>query len=377
MDNFLRVAIISDMHCRPTCSPTTTYLHTDIMRQPALKHPIQALIDLRLEADIILCPGDITDQIDPQGLVTGWSYLEEIKESFKAPILAATIGNHDVDSRQKWSSNPFDFIKRLKANYPVGEAMAKNFWNDNFCVLDQENVQLLIFNSSYSHNSSNAAKVSDIEDHILENMKKELKKLETKKIRIAMCHHHPIQHSNLSYRDEDSLNKGDKFLELLEEFDFHLVVHGHKHEPKIRYINSLTVFGAGSFSSLQNVRDIAGNNFFHLLDIHPIQKKGKITSWVYSPTQGWRQQLDTQFPCFTGFGYQTNLSDLAITIRNWLLAKGQDVINYSNLIIDFPDLQYLIPIDQEKLNSILLKTHQIEFIPSLINNPKVIAKQIS
>jgi predicted phosphodiesterase len=380
LSDSLKILVIGDLHCQYK-SPNeklTTRLFSNMMRDPILHNPMEALkrvIDEdELEADLILCTGDITNMIDEQGLITGWNYLEEIKRHLNVKYLAATIGNHDVDSRKIHSKDPFKSIKKFSNRFPIDSDNLKDqFWRDNFYLLVGQKFDLLVYNSSFSHIDKDEARLSRIEQSTLDKIKDALSKCKPGKTRIAMCHHHPMKHSNLSYIDEDSMDKGDDLVTLLNFFDFDLLIHGHKHDPRLSYINSLPILCAGSFSSLENVTDIAGDNVFHKITISP-NKKGIIKTYVYGPNKGWHIKDDAYFPCITGFGFRGSITDLAKKINVWLGAD--DLRYYEDLVLNFPELNNLIPLDQNKLNEELDKVYSIALRPLLPNKPYVISKQV-
>src|SRR5262245_16592686 len=125
MNESFKIAVVSDLHCTHSGDPSkkdgkpraNTFLLSDLLKRPINKHPVESLkqvvIEEGLTANILLCPGDITDQINQQGLVSGWQFLKEIKSSLSAEMMAITIGNHDVDSRNIYNRGAFDLIKKL------------------------------------------------------------------------------------------------------------------------------------------------------------------------------------------------------------------------------------------------------------------------
>jgi predicted phosphodiesterase len=383
MSDKVTIAIISDLHCKYSSGKSqtsvNTYLTSDLMPLPVNRNPVEALKkvikDQNLKADILLCPGDITDQIDKQGLLSGWKYLEDLKNAFQADHLAATIGNHDVDSRKKLGNDPFDLVQKLSPNFPTSVKTSNDhFWSNKFCLLNADKFDLLIFNSSYSHLDEADAQKSKITDTILAEIEQVLQSLKTNdKLKIAMCHHHPMKHSNMDYNDDDSLEKGDDFLRLLERFDFKLVVHGHKHDPRLNYSNSLPVLACGSFSSMQNLLDVGAQNTFHFIEMSKSNRRGTIRTWTYGPKTGWTQRLDSYFPSFTGFGARPSMDLLAKTCIDYINTKNEATVPYDELVSIIPDLEYLIPEEQEKLNDLVL-VGDICFIPKLPNRPERVSK---
>lgn len=380
----LDIVIISDLHCKHPSAETgtkRTLLYSDSAYLPSQKNPVAAALDLirkeSIRADILLCPGDITDQADKQGLVTGWSYLEEIQKALGARILAATVGNHDVNSRKVGGSLPFEFLTSFKDSYPLSaltedcrnlEAEAKRLFNntDSFALYEFDKILLLVYNSSSSHIDSTEGSKSSISDLTLNKMQERLNSVKGDfAFKIAMCHHHPISHRNADYADNDVIDKGDAFIDLLNKFDFQLVVHGHKHNAQLNYRNNLPIFCSGSFSSIENKIDGNNDNVFHKISLEAIKKRGKLATWIYSPLSGWGHRRDRDFPCFTGFGFFGNLDDLAHAFHQSFVEKNLDTIKFLDVATTVPDVLYLIPKYQKQFEKTLKDKYQLELLPSL------------
>ncbi len=384
MENNLKIAVVSDLHCRYSEGKKITevhsYLTSDLTKSPIDRNPIESLkkviVASELKADILICPGDVSDKSDKQGLISGWKYLEELKISFQANNLVGTVGNHDVNSRGTIKDNgPFDLLKTFTDNFPTSnDHLNTLYWANDYCILSDTKYDLLIFNSSNNHIDDKLCYESKITPHTLNRIKSELEKLDNnEKIKIAMCHHHPIKHSNMDYKDGDSIEKGDDLLKLLTDFNFSLIVHGHKHDPQLNYHNKLPVFAAGSFSSMMNLLDLGAENTFHFIELSN-NKTGIIRSWIYGPKEGWTQKADTYFPCFTGFGVNVNLDDLASKCSDWFLELNSNHIEYRVLVNKFPEIDFLIPSEQKAFDAILKNKHRIQFLPELLNRPQKLFK---
>jgi predicted phosphodiesterase len=383
--SILKVAVISDLHCRHSGgkSPVqaNTFLTSDLFPLPVNRNPVESLKKVIRErsivADLLVCPGDITDKCDPQGLITGWRFLEELASAFKAQQLVATVGNHDVDSRHLLVpfTHSFDLIQRLN-NFPTSNAIENDkFWSKHYCILETDESLLVVLNSCFTHTDITSAKFSKIDQSMIDRIREDVTaRRHENKCKLALVHHHPMLHSNIDYSDTDFLDKSDELLKLLDELDFHLCIHGHKHDPRLVYKNSLAVLAAGSLSSTMNILDLKADNVFHHITITIPERRGIIESWIYSPKDGWKQQNDTYFPCLTGFGFQTNIKTLATEVAAFFNSRGKEVLSYSIIVQQFPNLAFLIPDDQTKLNNYLLSEHGIHLMPKLPNIPQVAAK---
>lgn len=386
----LRIAIISDLHCRHSKYKTesetvnNTYLFSDRMRSPIKQHPAQALIskikELNIKADMVLCPGDITDKTDPQGLITGWSFLEEIKDALGAECLIASLGNHDVDSRQIHNTyDSFNMPTRLKSNFPFINEIAKyKYYSKKYCFIEVDDTLIFNYNSVHSHTNKVDCLTSLISDDILENIEEELKTYSTKnfKFKIALTHHHPTKHANIGieYKDSDVIEKGDKLLELLDKYDFQIFIHGHKHIPRLMYYNSLPVLSSGSFSSLMNIKDTGDKNMIHFITLYSEQKTGEIKTFEFTNGLGWSGDFNSsKFPSDTGFGNRSSIQDIISKIKTYFDSENKDFIKFNKVINDLPELKYLIPVDFEKLRTQIKKSSLI-FYPDNQSIPDQLTK---
>jgi len=371
MGEILKIAVISDLHCTQRDIPRGkfTNLHTTMPSKPSNRNPIEAFRKLleneTIEADILLCPGDITDQINEQGFHTGWSYLEEMGKYLKVKNIYATLGNHDVASRLEKPNEAFKIAQSLKYNFPLPESEQQiKFWGENFTLIETDEFRLLIYNTVHDHYNSETSKKINIDLATIEKIDDLLKKTKPEKFGIAMTHHHPINHCNSNLSDSDFIDKGDNLLKVLNRHSFKLFIHGHKHEPMLRVSNGIPILSSGSFSCLENLKETESENLFHIIEIH--EKKGIIKSWEYGPVNGWHQkQSNTSFPNLTGFGFFGTVEKLASEINSWLSKKASSSGNLKMLCKDIPDIYHINPEEQKKLEKILKTEYSIEITPGI------------
>jgi predicted phosphodiesterase len=379
----IKIAVASDLHCLhkgETTASGISFLYSNAPKMPVAHHPVYALLELMkndsaINADVLICPGDIADKADEQGLVSGWEYLKKIQQGLGARHLFSTIGNHDVDSRRTHSAytSAFQLLETLDDDYPNKEKK-DFFWSKKFALIELEDFQVLILNTCHNHSSKADANQSIISPETIPLIEEELKKVSKSKYRFAFCHHHPIKHSNtdIQYKDGDVIDNGDKLVALLDKYDFQIIVHGHKHDPRLKRDNSLTIFAAGSFSSLMNIRELGADNCFHIIELYPFKKQGIIKSWIYAPTRGWEIKSDREFPCMTGFGNEVPVEKLAKECHAFFEEKNEKSIIYSALKARCPDIQFLIPDDQKRLSQILKTDYGLTLVPELPNIPKIL-----
>ncbi|ETZ22815.1 metallophosphoesterase [Pedobacter sp. V48] len=368
----LRIAIISDLHCHPELEDSkknSTLLFSAKLRSPVNEHPVEDLLEViakdQIEVDVVLSPGDITHQSDQQGFFSGWSYIKELAAALGSKQLYATIGNHDVDSRHKASAYSFDIPKKVKQNFPLPEAYLESFWGSGFSFIEDKDFQLLVINSTHYHTHYSTDKDGNptikgkIDSNQLEAIEKYLSENnDDEKIKIMLCHHHPVNHARRGLGDDDFITNGEDLLHLLGRFKFDLVIHGHKHDPLLRYFPTscgvdIPILSSGSFSATDQILYATIFNYFHVLEIskengHAV---ATIETYTFRNKIGWGKTRDDGFLPFTGFGYKEDL--LKIESKVVTLLKSKSFVEWPEVLIAAPEIAYLTAQQQETLKNML------------------------
>lgn len=382
----LSVVIFSDLHCHPSGNGSNdTYLKTDMLRVPVLDHPVESAIEMfkreGLRTDLTLCPGDFTNKSDRQGFISGWDFTLELHKELNGKMIIATLGNHDIDSYGTISDYSFETARGIKKGFPfVDSNDCDTFWSKGGDFIESKEFRVLVINSSHFHYSKKAAGAGKVSDELLDYIDNYLSNKSDDKINIVLAHHHPIDHSRLDLGEEDKIIKADRLLELLGKYKFDLFVHGHKHDPLLRYhhcISSnhyLPILSSGSFSSTTNISFTGKRNTFHKIDIlkeNSSQGKGRIRTWTFLPKNGWKTMYDEEgFDSNTGFGFLGAMKDLADKI---ILEVGENPLKkWSEVVSRIPDVQYLIPSQSKELVEILKSKNLILGGP-ISENPEYIA----
>lgn len=364
----LRIAIISDLHCHPKRTKEEgadcTYLLTDKLRNPVNDHPVESLLkvirDWPIEVNLTLCPGDFTDKANTQGFIDGWSFSLEINQKLNSDNIIATLGNHDVDSHNSFSNYSLSIAKGIKRGFPLEiDSECDTFWSKGCVFVEKENYRVLVINSSHFHYNKLSAKSGQIDNDLIDYVHDYLKDKKDNKIQIAMSHHHPIDHSRFQLGEEDKIVNADGLLDVLGIYQFDLFIHGHKHDPLLRYFKTtktnyqLTIFSAGSFSSTSNLMFTGMRNFFHVIEITKDKKaKGVIDTWTFIPNKGWEINNDEHgFATRTGFGNDHSLEEIFASIK--LLLENHNFMNWDEVITTIPDISHLIPADSKTLSDML------------------------
>jgi predicted phosphodiesterase len=392
----LKIAVISDLHChnkRKNGNLQDSYFLTDV-NIPDNQNPIASFRDFikekhdkgeEVSVDILIMPGDITNKCDEEGFTKGWEVTKEIGALLNAKFIIPTIGNHDVDSRKLYSSDPFLMVKNLANDFPFTDTSKNDeFWKTGFVFIEDENFRILIVNSAFSHNSIKQAEHGYISQESLNCLDAELDALEKnkKKYNIAICHHHPIPHERHNLGTHDLIENGTELADLLGKYSFQIIIHGHKHDPLVRYAsggtNSPVVFSAGSFSAFKNLLLQGAYNTFHIITLEHEEKKdcvnhGKIKTWFFTPSKGWDSQVKNEYiDANVGFGCRTIITALANEIHQWFLSNTINNYEWNDFIPSFEMINYLLPNDKIKLGR-FLKEKMINVYPSFPSEPEIIS----
>ncbi|RAJ19883.1 metallophosphoesterase family protein [Pedobacter cryoconitis] len=367
----LKIAVISDLHCHPQkeeYSENNTLLFSDKLRSPTNEHPVENLLEIidqdKLEVNLVLSPGDFTHRSDKQGFFSGWSYVNEISRALKASDLIATIGNHDIDSRHTFSDYSFDIPKKISQNFPIKKENLNLFWDTGFTFVEEEDFQILVINSTHYHthydkNSiENPAVKGKMDLGQIEMIEKYLEANNySEKIKIALVHHHPIKHSRQDLGEHDFIENGENMLNVLGRYKFDLIIHGHKHDPWLRYFNTesgfaLPILSSGSFSATNQISWISKFNYFHIIEFvkkDSTPSNGIIETWTFKNRIGWKKDKEDGFYPYTGFGYQDNIQYIVEKIKS--LLNVTPMLKWNVVIESIPELQNLIPDKMEELQS--------------------------
>jgi hypothetical protein len=320
------------------------------------------LIDAEsITADILLCPGDFANSACALSLPKAWNAINAVGKKLNADLIVGTVGNHDVDSRHLHNSyDPIESLKLLIPRFPIDDrALTNQFWSEHFFVKTTEQMQLVVLNSSAYHATEAEVKHGRITQQTI-NLLKET--LTSRTINILMCHHNPQKHSELLLGENDEIRGGQLLLDLVSKpgRGSWLVVHGHKHHPKITYCaggaGSAVVFSAGSAAStLYPELQTATNNQFYIieLDDNAIRQNGlvgRFESWDWHQGYGWQiADSGKGLPAKGGFGHRENPIRFAHRIAAAISGKKQNFLNRIKLVQKFPEIQYVIPSDLESL----------------------------
>lgn len=388
----LRLAILSDLHAAPKSvedGRLEVKLFTDQPTSSSLEHPLLSLESFiqqsQLKADVVICPGDMTNRANPQALDYVWQNLHKLKDLLQAKVVVATVGNHDVDSRgHATDSFPRESLMRLVPRFPAtDDRLADHYWAHGYYITEVSDVRFLVLNSSWLHEARDDLDRGVVTSYTLEKLRKELKSPSPSGINIAICHHHPHSHAELGLGADDVMRNGQQLLDLLSDTGLWLVVHGHKHHPKIEYaagqVDPPVIFACGSFSGrLEGANASISRNYFHIVDLAiPAEAiQGRVSSWAWASGIGWKQYADTdsRFPTEFGFGYSGQIQPLAARISDHL--AGRSLMDWAELSRKEPALSLLMPKQLTKLINLLASAHNLKVVFDEFLRPRQIGERL-
>jgi len=381
----IKIAVLSDVHVgnNDNNSYLTIGTHDTPQENPfaALKLFIQKE---KLEADILICCGDMADQANIAGQKFAWSNIKELSEVLKTKHLYGTVGNHDMDSRGT-SFDPKGSLQQLIPHFPnEDELYCDRYWSRNFAFSEMgENVRLLNINSCAFHGYGNQndqeyehGRISQFTiDKIEIQLKKDLEDKKEYNINIAFFHHHPLKSEHRDHSDYSEMDGGELLLRLLSKSEYGnwIIIHGHKHWPNIKIAqnNSSTppvIFSAGSFSSkrLTGEQNSAQNQFYIVevytnpLIEYELSIAGIISAWYWAYGDGWNKSpFYHSVPYGCGF---TNSNTTAQVLANWIDKQygEKELILWDHLVKAKPMLKFIFPKALQEICDILRTKYNYE-----------------
>lgn len=374
----LKLVIVSDMHCHSAADESKeSFLLAGALRKPVGSHPVEAMLRLLGTSPLLtgvtalIAPGDLANKCNQHGLVQGWSHLQEIADALKTSTIAPVLGNHDVDSRRIASKDPLHIARFLREGFPFADDdLSNGFLGQGFCLVPAgPQLELIMVNTVVDHHDEATAKRGAFKAERLESLRTALSRPRSGRTRVAVMHHHPLLHSDAMVSDADVLETGDAILTLLREAGCQLLVHGHKHVPRLRYHDTpagrIAIFAVGSFSAILREVGTITRNVFHMVELALPGDDGPLCGEVYT----WEWQLGTgwmpatsrssSIPFRTGFGATTPLNAIAEQLVRLAASDPTlHVFGEAQVLAAAPDVRHLTPAEFARLTT-LLKAHSL------------------
>lgn len=336
--------IISDIHIGEE-NDSSTNLTVATPELPSNRNPMESLkeflLENNIEIDAILNLGDVTNKGYSAGWYAGIRMLRELSLKFGCPLIS-TPGNHDyvLNAEGKFS----DVLLKGVKEYPTPNEVANgNFWSEGFCIYEHQDFQFLICNSElHLMTKDDLNKSPEYSEDYLSRIKDKLHKMPFHGIRIAIMHHHIIQHSDLNNpQKSDVIDNGDRLLKILKDEGFFCVVHGHKHQPRIVHYDNINIIASGSLASTQNTYISMITNHFHILVFNVDNTiNASLESYKFIKNSGCQSITDTAYNIkpIEGLGYNGDIRELTTNILEYYSSgvETKTFLSTNDIVSDFP-----------------------------------------
>jgi len=205
-------------------------------KSPEAKTPVIAAIT-----------GDLTESAAREEFAEAAEFVSNIvgSSAFGEPLtdrFFMTPGNHDVVFSQRVKQRrwrPYCSFLQNSLGKAVASETPEQLTKVHNRSADLGAVIAEINSCVYVRRDSPDEKRGQVDIQQLEQLRRQLKRIPKRvlrsSIRIAMVHHHPILLPVFAEPGSgyDSIINADSLLNILQEYGFHMVLHGHKHYPQV------------------------------------------------------------------------------------------------------------------------------------------------
>ena len=363
--------LVGDLHChkdraggkvkvKDRVLKRESFLIAGSRRKPVGSHPVEALLlrigQEELRADALLCMGDMADQVCEEGMSQAWCHLKEIGAALGTTNVFPTLGNHDVDSRNIAGDNPFDLAKNLAPDFPSADAaLVRQYWADGFMLHRLDTNGLIIaVNTTADHNSHDSALRGTITDDKIRGIASGIDGIIGENgdmpLRVAFMHHHPVLHSRVGYSSADVMANGDLLVRELAQRNVQLIVHGHRHEPRLRRerVDGLDtiIFAIGAFAKVLEEVGTTTRNLCHHITLTTVDSDVgfRLRSWEFNHGDGWNATSypSSTLPAECSFSLHPPTVDAGAIVA-FLEEQDSRVVLARNVIEAFPDIPRMLP----------------------------------
>jgi UDP-2,3-diacylglucosamine pyrophosphatase LpxH len=331
----------------------------------------------RISADYLVLPGDLTNKSRPPEVKIASEFILQAADALNVAHdrIVFAPGNHDVD----WSKYDLtdttgiywqeryntighgDFHFRQLVNHGHGDI----FSSPHFIAWNFNNLLAISYNSA-SHDSpvpEDAAHHGFADPDHINAIREYLDRIgpANDQLRLFLVHHHMLDFSSPIPKTPDFslMTNAENLLTLLHEYNFDLIIHGHKHHPRFdahctQTYPHLPILCSGSFS-VEIDTQWAGtiDNQFHLVTVTGRDGRenritGTVTSWSNNRARGWipSEQSSSGIHHIIPFGSYVMPQELDARlepfITQWL--TQHDHVTWKIISEHFPDLEHL-PLD--------------------------------
>lgn len=373
----LRIAIATDLH----------YVIKDgkampqVCRDGTNNDPMEALLHFvsksNLSANLLVCPGDVTDRACGTAFHHGWNKLLQLKSCLNAEHLIAATGNHEVSSRVGDEHDipgnaelAIDTLDHLLDVHDYPAMFDDNdkrwvYWGRGYETVFGQDWVVVTINSCHYHNSTlaNEYERGRIGDVTLKELMVHLKSISKEgryKYRVIVLHHPPVAHEEIGVElGKTPMFNGDGLIQAVEDTNSDwLVIHGHKHHHRLKKCSgndyAPILLGAGSFGALlTGGLSNKTKNQFYIMELQAKKDevgehrlRGKIETLYWDGTE-WSRcvRLKDGIPDGCGFqqGGSISISSLASRIKEVIKASGQPSLRWEEVAEKEESVKYLNP----------------------------------
>lgn len=320
----MRIAVFSDIHFGQLS-------RTDFFAAPGERikdnssgdKPLgEGLICLlkEMQPNCFLIAGDLTSAAEPQEFYYCERRLLELadKVGVKRENIICCTGNHDVDWKISKLSplpegrfeNETEIVSCRCNKYQKIAAYAAEIYfedikggggkrgpapfsgvyeRDDFIVFTLNTGWQCGPNQRYSHGELTEAQLNWFIERTKEYRDDDRKK-------IVLMHHHPFNYPYPNIGEEISqIKEGAEFIEAAEQNGIDMVIHGHRHHPKVKTelregCSPITYFCAGSLSVNAEHRSNGEiPNTIHFIDVDKTKDFFVLYNYSYTGTEGWKK----------------------------------------------------------------------------------------
>jgi calcineurin-like phosphoesterase family protein len=372
----VRMAIISDLHAFGSApgDKEPSSLKVGDSDADARRHPIsglERLIDVEhLSAEVLLCPGDLGDAAEEAGVRHGWDMVHRVANALGDAQVIATAGNHDLTSRPREpvSHDPEQVLQSLVPIFPLdSRRAAQEYFSEHFSIVSGYVWRVVSLNSSAHHGRGEreydfGRVTRQTRDRLTRDLEEALHEQLPPPINVLLCHHHPIEYTDVDEEDPSSIRGGALLVKELGSgrYGRWVFVHGHKHLPHIAYgpggSAAPLIFSAGTVSAnLHHAQQPHARNQFYMLtfDLEAAGRLhlplvGTFDSWYWVGGRGWLPtDPGSGLPAHGGFGSRPDGHRLAHQILKWMASNDKPTADRGEVLDEFPELAYMIPADLE------------------------------
>lgn len=379
-----RIAVISDLHigysarCLDFCPYEDVTASDKIAKDQRFFAAFQSLCASRsfIEAgtiDALCITGDVSDRAHPAEFMRANEVISKIVSflNIEKSRVFYVPGNHDVSWAIKpwlsWEDHRYDplFAPTSFTQWLPAASFGGYEQPPFFSAWESDDLLVVGVNSA----AYDVPKPGDgihyglVKEETVREIDAYCERLNRSEhqVRVCLLHHHPILYSDPrpDVADVSAAVNAENLRKILSKHRFDLVVHGHKHWPRIGthlIANQwpLSILGAGSFSALPDPQWTGETaNQFHVIEVSgrddenghsPGLAYGHVETWAYQINGVWAPgNARVGLRASEGYGSVVSPAVVERMVQKALAeAQGEGVpCDWDRLVATFPNLRHI------------------------------------